>query len=180
MNGIFETRQRLKPWQYLLQAVYFALFMVLVWFFSKSPAVRLIEPDQGVIRIAFSHAGELREPCRRLTQAELNELPANMRKLEDCPRERSPVVIEVRLDDEPLYQASLPPQGLFGDGGVDVYFSRKLPTGSHRLSLRMDDSVRDDGFEHDFDEPVEVGPAEILLIGFDVNRGFSITSGDDF
>jgi hypothetical protein len=100
--------------RYLLQAVNYSVFMVIIWYFATSPSVRLIADDEAKITIAFAHAGQLREPCRMLSQEELNKLPPNMRKIDDCPRERSPVTIEALLDGEPLYSAVLQPPGLFG------------------------------------------------------------------
>ena len=79
-----------KPVRYLLQAINYTVFMALIWTFSIAPPVRVIAEDESVITIAFAHAGELREICRRLSQEELMKLAPNMRKLDDCPRERSP------------------------------------------------------------------------------------------
>ena len=110
-----------KPVRFLLQAINYAVFMALVWYFASYPAIRLIGDDEAVLTIAFAHAGQLLEPCRRLSQEELNELAPNMRKLEDCPRERSPVTVEAELDGEVVYRATLNPPGVFGDGGVDVF-----------------------------------------------------------
>ena len=168
-----------KPIRYLLQAINYSVFMGMIWYFATSPAVRLIGDDEAKITIAFAHAGQLREACRRLSQEELNELPPNMRKLEDCPRERSPVTIEALLDGEPLYSATLQPPGLFGDGGVDVFYSAKISAGDHRLSLKMNDSVRVEGFNHSFEQQVSVDPAQILLIGFNSQRGFVIKGADN-
>ncbi len=168
------ARQAPTPIRYLLQGVNYAVFMALVWYFSAAPAVRLIEPDEAVLTIAFAHAGQLREPCRRLTQEELNQLAPNMRRLEDCPRERSPVTVEALLDGELVYRAVLDPPGFFDDGGVDVYFSAKIPAGEHDLALRMNDSVRVDGFNHTAEQRVRVAPAEVLLVGFDKKGGFAI------
>jgi hypothetical protein len=163
-----------KPLRFLLQAFNYSLFMGLVWFFASSPSIRLIAEDEAKLTIAFAHAGQLREPCRMLSQEELNKLAPNMRKIDDCPRERSPVTIEAELDGESVYQASLPPPGLFGDGGVDVFYSAKIPAGEHQLNLKMNDSVRVEGFNHQFARLVTVEPAQILLIGFDSKRGFVI------
>lgn len=168
---------RARPLRYLLQAFNYAVFMALVWYFATRPAITLINDDEAVITIAFAHAGQTREPCRRLTQEELNKLAPNMRKPEDCPRERSPVTIEARLDDELFYRDSLPPPGLFGDGGVDVFHRVKVDAGAHRLSLKMNDSVRIDGFNHEFEREVNIAPAQILLVSFDVNKGFVLKGG---
>jgi hypothetical protein len=163
-----------KPIRYLLQAINYSVFMGMIWYFATSPAVQLIADNEARITIAFAHAGQLREACRRLSQEELNKLPPNMRKLDDCPRERSPVTIEALLNGEPLYSALLQPPGLFGDGGVDVFFSSKIPAGDHHLSLKMNDSVRVDGFNHEFEQKISIDPAQILLVSFDSRLGFVI------
>lgn len=167
----------LKPFRFLLQALNYAVFMALVWYFASYPAIRIIEDDEAVLTIAFAHAGQLREPCRRLSQEELNQLAPNMRKLEDCPRERSPVTIEAELDGKLVYRDTLTPPGLFEDGGVDVYYSARIPAGDHRLQLRMNDSVRIEGFNHQLNQQVHISPARILLVGFDNQQGF-VLSGD--
>jgi hypothetical protein len=96
-----------RPLRFLLQAINYTAFMALIWYFATAPAVRLIGADEGMITIAFAHAGQLREPCRMLSQDELNKLPPNMRKLDDCPRERSPVTIEATLDGKLIFGKSL-------------------------------------------------------------------------
>ena len=164
-----------KPLRFLLQAFNYSLFMGVVWYFASAPSIRLIGEDEAKLTIAFAHAGQLREPCRMLSQEELNKLAPNMRKIDDCPRERSPVTIEAELDGAIVYSASLPPPGLFGDGGVDVFFSAKIPAGEHRLKLKMNDSVRVEGFNHQFGQVVTIEPAQILLVEFNTKRGFVIT-----
>lgn len=163
-----------KPLRYLLQAINYTVFMAIVWYFATSPAIRILADDEAVVTIAFAHAGQLREPCRRLTQEELNELPPNMRKIEDCPRERSPVTIEARLDGELFYSKSLPPPGLFGDGGVDVFHRVKIPAGEHLLNLKMNDSVRIEGFNHQFERKISIEPSQVLLVGFRTGHGFEL------
>jgi hypothetical protein len=166
-----------KPLRFLLQAFNYSLFMGVVWYFASAPSVRLIGEDEAKLTIAFAHAGQLREPCRMLSQEELNKLAPNMRKIDDCPRERAPVIIEAELDGTIVYSASLPPSGLFGDGGVDVFYSAKIPAGEHQLGLKMNDSVRVEGFNHQFDQVVTIEPTQILLVGFNTKRGFVITPG---
>ena len=148
--------------------------MGLVWYFSTSPAIQIINNDEAMITIAFAHAGELREPCRKLSAEELAQLAPNMRKLEDCPRERSPVTIEAYLDGELFYHKIHQPPGLFGDGGVDIYYSKKITSGRHRLVVLMNDSVLVKGFNHNFDGEVKIDPAHVLLVDFDSRYGFIV------
>jgi hypothetical protein len=163
-----------KALRYLLQAINYTVFMALIWYFATSPSIRILEEDEAMITIAFAHAGESREPCRRLSQEELAKLPPNMRKPEDCPRERSPVVIQAMLDGATLIDETLQPPGLFKDGGVNVYFSGKIPAGSHHFEIKMDDSVRKEGFDHTFEQDINIKPAQILLVNFDSQKGFVI------
>ena len=163
-----------KPIRYILQAFNYAVFMGLIWYFASAPSFQVLEDNQAVITMAFSHAGELREPCRMLSQEELNKLPPNMRKLDDCQRERSPVLIEMKLDGEILYDVQLEPPGLFGDGGVDVYFSKKIPAGKHSFEIKMDDSIREEGFEHHYQEDIEIAASRILLVEFLSEGGFLV------
>lgn len=160
--------------RYLLQAFNYSLFMAMVWYFATSPSIQIIADDEAMITIAFAHAGELREPCRRLSAEELAQLAPNMRKLEDCPRERSPVTIEAYLDGEAFYSEIHQPPGLFGDGGADVYYSGKISSGSHRLVLLMNDSVLVKGFNHNLDREVTIDPAHVLLVDFDSRYGFIV------
>ena len=171
------TEIKNRPLRYALQAVNYALLMAFIGYFATTPTVYPIAAGEGMITIAFAHAGQLREPCRKLSQEELNELPANMRKIDDCPRERSPVKLEAHLDGKPFYKGSFNPQGLFGDGGVDIFYSAQVAAGEHDLSLIMNDSVRIEGFNHALERRVSVSPAQILLVSFSNKQGFIVSGG---
>ena len=158
--------------RYLLQAFNYTIFMALIWYFATSPAVRVIEDDEAVITVAFAHAGETLEECRRLSQEELLKLPPNMRKLDDCPRERSPIIIEAMLDGEIIFNKTMLPPGIFNDGSVNIFYKSKVPAGKHSFKIKMDDSVRKQGFNHTFEQDINIDPAHILLVGFEPLTGF--------
>ncbi len=160
--------------RYLLQAFNYAIFMALIWYFATSPSIRVIEDDQAMLTVAFAHAGETREECRRLSQEELMKLPPNMRKPEDCPRERSPIIVEATLDGKSIYNKTMLPPGIFNDGGVNIFYSSKVPAGKHSFKIKMDDSVRKQGFNHVFEQDIEIKPQQIVLVEFDSLKGFSI------
>jgi len=162
-----------KPVRYLLQAFNYSVFMGLIWYFATDPSIRILADDEAMITIAFAHAGELRDPCRKLSSEELAELAPNMRKLEECPRERSPVLIEVLVNEQRMYHETFDPPGLFRDGSIDVYYQGKIPAGDHHIEVRMDDSVRKEGFDHTLAQKLTIDPAQILLIDFDSAMGFS-------
>ena len=43
----------------------------------------------------------------------------------------------------------------------------------------MNDSVRIEGFNHEFEREVNIAPAHILLVDFDVNKGFVLKGGGE-
>jgi len=156
-----------KAVRFALQALNYALFMGLVWYFSFSPPLRQLAPDEAVITLAFAHAGERREECRIMSPEELAELPPNMRVQTDCPRERSPITVDLLLDGEPVINVVANPPGLYADQGVDVYRSVKIPAGEHHLLVRMNDNVRVEGPAYVHEQTVTLVPAQLLLVDFD-------------
>jgi hypothetical protein len=157
--------------RYPLQAVNYSIFMLLVWYFSAAPPYVHLAPDQAVITVAFAHAGKRREPCHRLSQEELAKLPPNMRAPLDCPRERSPVTVELLLDGKLQVKEVAHPPGLYKDLGVDIYRSVKVPIGTHRLEVRMNDDVNVQGPTYTYEETIELEPGQLLIVNFDSDAG---------
>ncbi len=154
----------------LAQVGAYTVFMVIVGALSDAPVYHRLERDEALIRLAFSHFGAPIRECRRLSQAELEALAPNMRKPTDCPRQRLPIRIVFRLDNEPIYQASLPATGLWEDGEATVYERFVVPAGQHRLTLTMRDSAKKEGFDHQLDQQVDIKAMRNLVIGFDPAR----------
>jgi len=157
--------------RYPLQALNYAVFMLLVWYFSAAPAYHHLTPDQAVITVAFSHAGERLEACRKLSPQELAKLPPNMRAPMDCPRERSPVSVELLSDKQSLFKEVANPPGLYKDLGIDIYRSAKLPAGQHQLIVLMNDNQNVAGPNYRFEQTVLLKPAQHLVINFNSDTG---------
>ena len=160
-----------KVLRYPLQVVNYSVFMLLVWYFSAAPPYRQLTPEQAVVTVAFAHAGERREECRELSLEELAKLPPNMRAPMDCPRERSPVTVELLLDGKLLVEEVVQPPGFYNDLGVDVYRSVKVPAGEHRLVVRMNDNVRVEGPTYTAEETVNLEPGQLLVVNFNSETG---------
>ena len=157
--------------RYPMQAVYYGVFMLLVWYFSSAPTYTHLMPDQAVITMAFSHAGVRVEECHTLSQEELARLPPNMRAPMECPRERSPVTVELLLDGKPLLREVAQPPGLYNDLGIDIYRSAKVPAGEHTLAVRMNDNVRVEGPTYTHEEKVNLEPGQLLVVNFNSETG---------
>ncbi len=167
-----EPESRIPPWYRRAPGMVlaFALFGFAVSVFSSWPDVQLLQPQQAVVSLTFSHAGKRIGECRQLSQEELNKLPPNMRKPADCPRERWPVRVVFRAGDELLLQRTLPPSGIWNDGESTIYARFALPAGQHRLFIGLNDSGASGELDYQLQQEVELFPQQHVVIGFDSNR----------
>lgn len=153
------------------QALAYAAFVAFIGYFSASPSYTHTDPDKALIRLSFSHAGAPVRPCRRLTQEELAQLAPNMRKPMDCPRERVALLVEVTLDGRLLHRGSLPPSGLRGDGSSTAYERFTVDAGRHSLGVRMRDTPRESGFDHQREWQIDLKPRQSVMIDFRSETG---------
>jgi len=157
--------------QYLLQALNYTLFMIVVWYFSVYPPYRQLRDDQAVITLAFGHAGQLLKECHRLSMEELAKLPPNMRKLEDCPRERSHITVELYLDGTLVDREVHKAPGLYSDQGIDVYRSFKVTAGDHQLYVWMNDNSNIEGPTYQYAGQVSLRPEQRAVVEFNNDTG---------
>ena len=157
MGRIFQTAG---------QVIAYAMFAMVIGYFATRPAYTHLAPDKAVIKLSFSHAGQHKGECRQLTQEELNKLPPNMRRPMDCPRERLPLLIELELDGQLLYQDELPPSGLAGDGASTAYKKFPVDSGQHHLVARLRESGRTDGFDYEKEAEITLAPQQNFVIDF--------------
>jgi hypothetical protein len=138
---------------------------------SNRPVYRQTQPGTGVVMLTFVHGADRRASCRRLSAEEIAKLPLNMRRTEECPRERRPVYVELDVDGRTIYQASLRPTGIAGDGPSRVYERFVLPAGQYDIAVRMRDSARSEGFDHQGGERVALAPDQMFVIDFRADNG---------
>ena len=156
-----------NPKKLLAICVAAGLFIAFIARFSNWPNTNLRASDQAVISLTFSQAGELLQECRQLTQEELDKLPANMRKTEECQRERKAVEVVFKLDDKIIYEENLPPTGIWSDGAVTVYQRIKVPMGQHRLFIGMRNSGKTQGYDYQLESQLDLNAGQHLVIEFD-------------
>jgi len=154
-------------WKIPVTAVAYALFAVVVGWLSVWPRFQLIDEGQAMVSVSISHAGQRIGECRKLSQEELNKLPPNMRKLDDCPRERLPVRVLLSSDGNPLYEAVMQPSGIWSDGESSIYRRLPLAAGTQRLFIGMTDSKRSEGFDFTLEQEVDLAPGQHLVVNFD-------------
>ena len=147
--------------------VVFALAALL----SDAPAYRVIPPRTGILKLSFTHGADRKAGCRQLTAEEIAALPANMRRTEICPRRRPPVDVELAVDGNLVYRATLPPSGLAGDGPSRIYEKFLLPAGDHEIAVRLRDNPNTAGFDYETVRQVALAPQQNLVIDFSPNQG---------
>jgi hypothetical protein len=157
--------------RYLGQGVVYVLIALLLGFFADTPAYRHFDDDQAQLTLSLAHSGKHVQECRRLSAAEIAALPPNMRKPLDCPRGRTPVLVEVELGGQVIVSESVPPSGLFGDGPSQIYKNFVIPSGAYTLVVRLRESVRTDGFDYEREAQVVIAPRQRFVIGFQAEAG---------
>jgi hypothetical protein len=160
-----------RPSAWAGQALLYGLFALAIGVFSQWPVYRHLGADEALIKVSFIHAGKPIGDCRPLSDAELARLPPNMRAPMKCPRERSPVTVELDLDGVNVLRRSAPPSGLSRDGASAVYQRLVVPAGERRLAVRLSDDVRARDAAHRHDAVVSLRPGQVLVIDFDAEKG---------
>lgn len=161
----------LRPTQWLMQGVLYALFALIVGVFSAWPTYSPLAPDHALVKLSFTHHGKLVAECRKRTPEELAKLAPNMRAAMDCKRERSPVRVEIDIDGKPVFQHLAQASGLSKDGASTVYHRFELAAGAHRISVRLNDDARQPGFAFQREETLTLAAGRVLVIDFNAEKG---------
>jgi hypothetical protein len=152
------------------QILLYVAFAATLATFSHWPRYQHLAPQLALIKVSFTHQGQLLGKCEAQTPEELAKLPPNMRAPTRCPRERSPVTVEVDVDGVLAHRQTAQPSGLSRDGAAAVYKRFEVPAGTHRIAVRLKDDANTAGFDYVVDEVVTLKPAEILVIDFDAGN----------
>jgi hypothetical protein len=173
MNALSTTRptqpQGWRAW--LGQIVLYGLFAAAIGTFAQWPPYRHLEPKQALIKLSFTRVGKPVGDCRPLTAAEAAKLQPNMRPTSVCPRERSPLVVQVALNGKPLVDRLVPPTGLARDGAASIYERIVVPAGEQRVAVRLSDDVRARDRPFQREATVTLAPGQVLVIDFDAGKG---------
>ena len=149
----------------------FAAFALAIGYLSASPRYHHLPPDQAMIRLSVSQPGQPIGECRPLSEAELAARAPNMRKPEECPRERAPLSIRLLVDGAVVYQDTILPSGLRRDGSSAVYLRLPVAAGTHRIEAAVNDDATVYGYAYTRETTVSLDAGQMLTIDFDRGRG---------
>lgn len=156
---------KIKLW--IGQILLYAALAAVIGVFSRWPVYEHLAPDRALIKLSVIHQGKLLGDCVVQTPEELAKLPPNMRAPSRCPRERSPLTVELDLDGQLVYSQTANPSGLSSDGPSALYRRLEVTAGAHHIAVRLKDNARSEGFDYVLDQDISLVPAEILVIDFD-------------
>ena len=160
----------MKALRYAAQLALYVPLMAILGYFSTEPHFSVVAPGEALVRVSFIHATQRKEACRERSAEELAKMAPNMRAQLDCPRERSPLLVELELDGKVVLRREVQPSGLRRDGNVAVYERMALPAGRHRIVARLRDRPEGD-FNYRAEQSVELRGGGSLIIDFNAARG---------
>lgn len=156
--------------RYSLQVAAYAAFALCLAYFSTAPVYQLRAADEAVVKLSFSHLGQLVQACRERSAAELAQLAPNMRTRMDCPRERAAVLVDLEMDGKLLHRERIAPTGLRHDGAATVYRRLQVPAGAHQFHARLADGA-DAKFNFETAVQLQLQPGQVLIVDFNTAAG---------
>jgi hypothetical protein len=139
--------------------------------FANWPIYRQIPEGSAVVVLTFVHGADRKAECRTRSAEELAKLAPNMRRIMDCPRGRRPIYVELDLAGKNIFHADLPPTGIAGDGHSRVYQRFVVPAGQYEIAVRMRDTPRTEGFDHERTETVTLVREQMFVVDFRSESG---------
>ena len=97
---------------------------------------------------------------RSAARVQIAKLAPNMRRVLDCPRGRRPIYVELDLADK-----------IAGDGHSRVYQRFVVPAGQYEIAVRMRDTPRTEGFDHERKETVTLVREQMFVVDFRSESG---------
>jgi hypothetical protein len=154
------------------QMAFYLLFFAFIGYFADQPEFDNLVPDEALIKLAVRHSGKIIGECRVLDASEIAKLAPNMRAPLRCPREKSPLQVELSLNEKAIFVDSIEPAGMHNDG-ISAAFERfSVKAGPIHLSVKVNDAAGSKGFSHRFEGDYDLNPADILVVDFD--GGFNV------
>ena len=152
------------------QLLLYVPLMALIGYLSTAPKFSPVRESEALLSLSFIHAAQRKAPCRERSPEELAKLAPNMRAALDCPRERSPLVVELELDGKLVLRREVEPAGLKRDGNATVYHRMNVPAGRHRVVARLKDRPGE-GFNYEREATLDLAPGGSVVIDFAAPRG---------
>ena len=167
---------RLAAW--LGQAAFYGIVIVFLGVLANGPAIHPVKAGEAELKLVVHYSGKLLGQCRRRSSEELEKLAPNMRAPLVCPREKSPVLVRMSIDDRIVFEHEIVPSGFHRDGILALYKRFVFDAGPARLQVKIRDDLRSNEFTAILDRRIELSPGRILVVEFD-DSGFKLSRSTD-
>ena len=155
----------------VVQMLLYAAFAIFVGVLSVAPAYQYADPELAVIKLSLSHAADRVEDCIRLTPQQINERAMQGQPINECERERLPLVVELDVDGTTVLSLKAVPSGLWNDGPASVYERLAVHAGVHAITARLRDSARETGWDYEYSAEVNLEAGRYFTIAFRAENG---------
>ena len=157
--------------KWLTHIAAYALFFAGIGTLSVWPSWEHADESLAQVKLSLSHAAERVEPCVRLTPQEIADLPPNMRRTEECGRERLPLIVELDVDGETVLSIEAAPSGVWNDGPASIYRRFAVAPGTHDIAVRMRDSADGEQWDYILEDSVVLEAGRYFTITFAAETG---------
>lgn len=148
------------------QVIAYTFFMGFIGYFSSAPDWNHSRADEAMVKVSIRHPGKIVGECRNLSEAEMDKLPPNMKVIQECPRERSPVTVLIDMNGEIVFESTAKPSGLQKDGVSTFYGRFNVPAGEHQIKAVLRDDANAMESSYESIDRVDLSPRQVLVIDF--------------
>jgi len=131
--------------------------------------------DQALVRLSWRAEPIRVEECRTLTDEELAEIPAHMRRSEECTGLYVDYELRLVIDGREAYVDTIAPAGMRRDRPIYVIHDEPILAGDHEVTVRFS-ALLPEGYESDdgpaeleWSGPFPLAPYEVGLITLDAD-----------
>ena len=163
----------LTPVKVVGQIIFFALLMWLVGYLSIFPKISVHDEQETELRLVVRHSGRVIGECTAVSEKELQNLPANMQRLVNCPREKSPMLVELVVDHELSFESLVTPSGLHNDGVLAEFKVFTLKTGTRHIHATATSNTHEGEIVEYYEGEVEFSADRVVVLQLD-DSGFWI------
>ncbi len=153
-------------WQHLTRGVILLLIVFLLTTLASDIPFQAHDPNDAMLQVGLRHSTQFSQ-SEGLSADDLARLPEHLR---DQPlpgsTQRLSLHLLITLDDQILLDNVYQPAGIRQDGATFVLEKIKFDPGPHTLQVQVDDGA-DNELRTVINEPLEVKPGQIIVIGSD-------------
>ncbi len=163
----------------LAQVFVILALLLILGYFADSPPYQVLEDNQTELKLMVRHSGKLLGECEVLSAPDLEKVQPNMRQPLVCPREKSPLFVELKINDTLAYERTVYPSGIHNDGVLALYQRFPLPVGRSSIELKVKEKADSEEFSHELSQTFDLSTESILVVEFTDSGLHSYQPGRD-